>query len=354
MMGMVQKLITPFSLLFIFIVSCGNAEYINEAEELIQMFAPVPGKTNVNKEIWLHNDIDFSGSNLQFPLGATSTTCDVSFTGTIHGNKHVITGLRILDSTYAGLFCKLENATIENLVIDDCEFNGKIAGALSATVELSLVVRNIINNATVNGEQEASGFIGTVEQLQQSSISFEGCINSGGVKSTQGKAGGFIGFVSQCVDTNITISNSTNNGTVIGFHSAGGFIGNLEENSNQKVLISDSINSGEVSGTTDDYQERVIGGIVGVISSPSNKGSIDLIVINSENNGDVSDSKQSCGLLCIDDVADIEKVNITILNSINKGNFKQTKAYGITNTVTKARNVVSMGKVIDTSQFETF
>ena len=24
------------------------------------MFAPAPGKTNVNKEIWLHNDIDFS------------------------------------------------------------------------------------------------------------------------------------------------------------------------------------------------------------------------------------------------------------------------------------------------------
>lgn len=59
-------------------------------------------------------------------------------------------------------------------------------------------------------------------------------------------------------------------------------------------------------------------------------------------------------MFCVDK-ANNNGVNMTLLNSINKGNVSaETSAYGIANNITSARNVVSMGSVTGKSESFTF
>ena len=79
--------------------------------------------------------------------------------------------------------------------------------------------------------------------------------------------------------------------------------------------------------------------------------------INSANKGGVS-AKQgmACGFVCVDSQNSIN-VKTTMKNSINKGSVNASTngyAYGITNIITEARNVVSMGDVTGSSGSYTF
>ena len=62
----------------------------------------------------------------------------------------------------------------------------------------------------------------------------------------------------------------------------------------------------------------------------------------------------ACGILSVNPVYNIN-VNTTVKNSINKGSVNAgTNGYGITNNITMARNVVSMGDVTGSSGSFTF
>ena len=112
------------------------------------------------------------------------------------------------------------------------------------------------------------------------------------------------------------------------------------------MTISDSINNGNVSGTS--YS----GGFVGRIKSSANTHSVSLVMTNGANKGSISAADvMTCGLFCIDESPNFN-INTAIYNSINKGNVNvKTKGYGITNSATKAHNVVSMGKFTDPDSY---
>lgn len=243
-------------------------------------------------------------------MGLRSDGTCVAFKGTLKGNGRSIKNLHINTTDNekfkgAGLFCGLRGATIENLVIDaSCSFSGSYAGTLGAIVNGSLSVVNVINNAPVNGQSQAGGFIGSVDGLKYNcqSLAFDGCVNNATITvSGQGEVGGFVGYLSH-VKEGVTIKNSQNNGMIEGTNYAGGFIGYLE-NDNQ----TDALN---------------------------------VTVTNSANNNSISAKEgMACGFFCVGN-----KVDTNVENSINRGNVNAKKlAYGIASLTVNAKNVVSMG-----------
>ena len=480
-----QSLALGFFIAIGLVVSvCGERFEVTSAQQLIELL-DLSKANNFDAKITLLDDLDFSFSPLTLPFGVSSDGSCVSYTGVFEGNGHTIKGLVMNNKDNkeyynAGLFCGLENATFENLVIDSsCSFTGySYVGALSVSLTGSLTATNVTNKAAVSGEVIIAGFVGVIEGLNQGvdvtfkhcandgiitgptavggfvgqiqsnsgmNVTFSDSINNGKVNGINTEVGGFIGFmsdntnikmtISNCINNgNVTgsddtggflgysqgnwgismiISNCTNNGTVTGDIFVGGFVGDLFGNDNMamtisncanaglitgymkiggftgdfysntesKVIISNCANSGSITGnnyvggftgiiesqtnmvmtlsnctnTGEVSGTNFVGGLVGSIENTDNWNFISFIIINSVNKGNVSAKNEiACGMFCVDQGSN-QSMNITVLNSINKGSVNATASvYGITNSITKARNVVSMGKVNASSDSFTF
>ena len=347
-----QKYLAVFSLLTCLLLNCESLRYVYDAQGLIYLFNESEGNT-VSDNITVCGDLVFNTTDLYQPLGMSDGKCAISFSGTLQGNNFLVKNLLMgVSGEYAGLFCKLENATIENLVIDSsCGFRGKYSGALGAILTGSLEVKNVTNKANVSG-LNGGGFIGFAEGIVQGNVSFDRCVNEGVVRDEK-TAGGFIGSISDCSGTSVIISNSINNGNVISNFHAGGFVGTLDNSNSQRLLVTNATNNGNVSGP--DGFGIIAGGFVGAIVLDNIENSISVEVINSVNNGKVSKgNKMNCGFLCVSKNNGINSVNITVVNSINKGNVADSSSYGITNVITKARNVVCVGDISGSSDSHTF
>ena len=148
----------------------------------------------------------------------------------------------------------------------------------------------------------------------------------------------------------MAIFNCTNNGMTTGSDTSkvGGFIGSTHRNKNTTTTISNSINNGHLTGSL------YAGGFVGYIYS-SQRDSEAFDIINSANKGSVSSKKgMACGFVCVDS-EDNMNVKTTMKNSINNGSVNAGRdGYGITDIITEARNVVSMGDVTGPSGSYTF
>ena len=327
---------------------------IRTAKELIKLFDGASGSI-INFDIVLLADLDFSDENLILPLGAYTNTKCVAYSGTFQGNGHSIKGLKMkhMGAMNAGLFCSLNNVTVENLVIDEsCVFFGRYVGALSASVTGSLTIKNVTNKAIVRGTLRVGGFIGYAENLKSKTvISFEDCVNDGMITGGNYYTGGFFGLISWNTNMAMTISNSINNGNITGeIGYAGGFVGLIESNTNLTLTLSNFTNNGNITVSQSDA-----GGFIGCIFSPFVSHSTSLGIINSANKGSVtSDNKTACGVVCVD-LEYNNNVKISLINSINKGSVNTSGyAYGMTNNITVARNVVSMGEVTGSSGSYTF
>ena len=434
---------------------CGERFEVISAQQLIKVL-DVAKANHFDANITLLDDLDFSDSALTLPFGASSDGSCVSYTGVFEGNGHTIKGLVMNNEDNqvycnAGLFCGLENATFENLVIDSsCSFTGYSAGALSVSLTGSLTAINVTNKADVSGGSVCGGgFIGMITGLnQRTDVTFKDCVNDGNVigssihggfvgyfyrntdltmtlsgctnnanisgqyvaggfagfinsntnmkiiisnctnngnsTGNQGLGGGFVGFFGDNNDMTISISNIVNNGLITGGTGAGGFLGAMMGNANTNMTISNSMNNGNCTGTsgcaggftggimdsnnmTTMISNSVntgmmtglsgVGGFVGGIGtdpeSPFDVFHV-LHVINSVNKGNASAERFACGLFCVDPDS-AQNMSTTVLNSINKGSVNATEyAFGITNIITKARNVVSMGEFNASSDSFTF
>lgn len=457
-------------------VTCTGLKKISNAQQLVDLFA---AGTAVNEDIELRKDLDFKNTNLVLPLGAkTDDTC-VPYTGTFNGKGHMIKNLVMNNaeaSGYAGagLFCRLQNAVVKDLVFDSsCSFTAESSGALSVEATALLTVSKITNKAAVNGTEIVGGIIGYAYDLSnQSSSQIDSCVNEGSVKCTgrytggiiglientvadiiildctnrgpitaQDMTGGIVGCIQDCINTTVTFSNcmndndidgtelvgglvgyvgtctntvvtiggSFNNGNILEIQYLGGFIGSFGENENVNVTIFNSINNGMVScsGTYGEcggfigsmyssagafvalsnvYNNGAIktaysyaggllgnvaysmdielslinctnngnvtgslfaGGLVAYFSNEDTESSSRVIVMNSANRGTITATERAvCGLFCADDSTGM--MSCTVVNSLNKGNVNAPLyAYGITNNLTRAHNVVSMGQVTE-------
>ena len=233
------------------------------------------------------------------------------------------------------------NCTNNNFVSGDKSGAGGFLGSVWGNKNMTMTLSHCTNNGntTVNGGGVA-GFVSSIVSNENISVVFSDCINNGNVMSDHFYQGGFVGSVSSNTNMTMMISRCVNNGIITGGDSfSGGFVGSISYSKNATVTISNSINNGNVTGS---YK---VGGLVGQVDSSSTSYSILFTVINSANKGTVSvKSKLGCGLFCVG--PENYNMNTTVLNSINQGDVvARGKPCGITNNITMARNVVSMGKV---------
>ena len=94
--------LTVWKTLFVLVVGCSLVSHadtvqVSTADELIALFQNTL-ETTVSSDIELLNDLDFSTSNLPFPLGVNSNGTCVAYSGVFHGNYHSIKGL-VMDNT---------------------------------------------------------------------------------------------------------------------------------------------------------------------------------------------------------------------------------------------------------------
>ena len=392
---------------------CSESLQISSATELIELFNKTTGPS-FGDDIELIGDLDFSGSGLTLPLGENSDNICTAYSGVLKGNNHSIKGLKMnTPFQHAGLFCQLENATIQDLFIDSsCNFSGVNVGGLCVTAKGSLIFTNVVNMATISGSDIASGLVGVLEQT--GSTQFNDCHNVGNVVGSA-SVGGLVGCVSHIINARFMLSNCTNNGTISGNNYVGGLIGFITRSQNSTLTISDCANNGTVNGTKwytggfigymalnknltvaimnsvnigDIIGDSGAGGFVGnmecydndqsilfITDNAVNKGSvsantnsacglfcvhqeeyrnIQTIVMNSINEGSVTSKDMTCGLFCVGFTIK-SYVNTTVMNSINKGSVSGSEyGYGITNIITKARNIVSIGEVTSLSNSYSF
>ena len=360
-------------------LTCTIADYnIRNASDLIDIFENTIGSVYIG-DLSLSNDLDFSDTNIELPLGYRADGSCVAFAGELKGNGHSIKGLKMngtnrKDYQNAGLFCNLRNVRVNDLVIDSsCSFTGNSAGALSASVSGSLEVSNVINKASVSGKSYVGGLIGTVEDLNSKGVLFINTVNDGKITVQQNYGGGFIGMVFNNTSTSVTFSNCSNNGLVSGSFITGGLIGDIATNNDISVTLSNCTNNGIITGSSssvggllghlsNNNQADVaisnctnngtvigksnVGGLIGYIWPSNSIKSTSLLINNCANRGNVSAQEEmACGMFCINKQYE-NNIASTVLNSINKGNVTtQSNGYGITNIITKGRNVVSLGDV---------
>ena len=338
------------------IVSCDT---VATADDLISLFNNATGNT-LQTDIEVTADLDFSSSNLRRPLGAFFNGTCVAFSGVFQGNGHSIKGLKMRNKKNlggyldAGLFCSLKNATVDNLDIDSsCSFIGEWAGALSVSVNGSLTVTHVMNKASVCGTDSVGGFIGYVQYflIYGNCFFFEDCANNGNVTGSHSSVGGLVGAIDDQESWGeMVISNSINNGNVTGDYGVGGFVGAIYSTTHMTNSISNSTNSGSVTAS-----DHYAGGFVGVMYELFSSNTITFDFKNSANKGNVSTTQgKACGFVCVHSY-NSNIVEITVKNSINKGSVSAaTNGYGITNIITVAIVVVSMGDVTGPSGSFTF
>ena len=164
---------------------CGERFEVTSAQQLIKLLN-ISEANNFDANITLLDDLDFSDSALTLPFGFSSDQTCVSYSGVFEGNGHTIKGLVMnnrnnQDCPVAGLFCELEGATFENLVIDSsCSFSGLTVGALCVMLTGSLTATNVTNKADVSGSEGVGSFVGMIRGLNQRvEVAFKDSVNNG-------------------------------------------------------------------------------------------------------------------------------------------------------------------------------
>jgi type II secretion system protein G len=189
---------------------------IKTAEELASIGVdpnyPLDGKYIVVADIDLSGYSDGEGWN---PIGDYGLDGISTFTGTFDGNNHVISNLTInRDASYQGLFGRTEEATIENLGLE---------------------------NVDVTGGSITGGLVGSTFHS-----SITSCYATGSVTGDFDTIGGLVGF------NDGTITDSYATGSVTGDSYTGGLVG-----LNYSGAITNCYATGNVTGDSD------TGGLVG-------------------------------------------------------------------------------------------
>lgn len=196
-------------------------------------------------------DITLKGENNWTPIGGKDEDDrNIFYTGTINGDGHTITGLRInSDSGYQGFIGRLgEGGTVKNLTFTDAvvsagQYSGIVVGGSIGTIENchvtsgsltttykyaggivgsngSMVIdcTNAATIAVAQGVTNANNLGGIAGNNSSIGI-IMGCINTGAISSGNTNIGGVLG------DNDGIVVACSNKGTVTGSSQTGGIVG---------------------------------------------------------------------------------------------------------------------------------
>ena len=286
-----------------------DVTYSISSEEELAKFAELvnAGNSGAGSTFVLTKDLDLSGISNWTPIGYS---VDVSkfFSGVFDGNGHVISNLKINDTSgaFQGLFGLVGSfdpnnyVEIKNLGLENVNINGgELAGALAGMV-LSAGTVNISNNYST----------GTVNISNSNSPGMLGLPGSG--------AGGLVGMIFSQADSLVSFDNNYSTATVNAISTAGGLVGNISTMNNSSVTLCNNFATGDVSA------QSVAGGLLGS-TSINTGGSVSLY--NNFVTGDINGTDNVGGLIgeayCNNGESSIENNYATgsVIGSFNIGGF---------------------------------
>lgn len=156
----------------------------------------------VYKNVELDADIDFNNKEWTVNIGDDT---GYAFVGTFNGNGHTISRLTVKNK-YAGLFARVQEGQVRNLMIKDCTFEGtESAGAVCGRLIGSgagAVIDSIFSeNNVVKSAKECGGIVG---HISSSSPKIKNCVVKGGKIEASSNTlwlGGIAGYVTSGVST---------------------------------------------------------------------------------------------------------------------------------------------------------
>ena len=170
------------------------------------------------------------------PIGIVTSSAYRNFKGTYDGGNNAITGLTINkpEEAYQGMFGRIENAVIKNVVLVDCD---------------------------ITGANYTGGVVGYMNCYSENK-NLEKCIVSGAVKVADGQSwgyhGGIVGSMDYgTIDCCVNMASVTGNGQ---YH--GGIVGNVDM---YGTNLKNSFNAGVVEGTS--YVGALVGRNKGVLAN---------------------------------------------------------------------------------------
>ena len=167
----------------------GNKYHIASEADLVKLAEFVNSGADTTGSIFIFdNDIDMSSV-----ANFTSIGNDAShaFKGTIYGNGHVVKNLKI-DSTsdYQGLFGYVQQATIQDLGVEDANIKGgAYSGILFGRAE-NAKLTNLYATGTVSGSSFVGGLVGSLKDSV-----LEKSYSTATVNVSKAAAGGLVGSV---------------------------------------------------------------------------------------------------------------------------------------------------------------
>lgn len=168
---------------------------IKNADELLTKL-----KQNPSGEFDIVADIDLTGVEFT-PLP--------EFTGKLHGNGHVIRGMRFDNSGQAnvGLFSTTRSALIEDLGFEDAYLVGnENVGAVAGHVYGGIVRRIFVMNSYIEGRDHVGSFTGDMSNDFGALSEISDCISDAQVKTRQYQSGGMVGVANGGVLKNCLFS----------------------------------------------------------------------------------------------------------------------------------------------------
>lgn len=181
--------------------SASNPYLITTAEDLEALASIV--NTGSRLDGYYKQTADITLTNEHTAIGNSSNT---SFRGIYDGDNKVIKGLLInqAEGTYQGLFGRAKNATITNVIIENCDITAKdyvggICGHASETTISNCKVSGAIKTADGVDGMYHGGIAGYIYYKSISS-----CVNTASVKGNNSKSQYYGGIVGEVSWTNIT------------------------------------------------------------------------------------------------------------------------------------------------------
>lgn len=219
--------------------SASNPYLITTAEDLEALASIV--NTGSRLGGYYKQSADITLTNEHTAIGNSSNT---SFRGVYDGDNKVIKGLLInqAEGTYQGLFGRAKNATITNVIIENCDITAKdyvggICGHASETTISNCKVSGAIKTADGVDGMYHGGIAGYIYYKSISS-----CVNTASVKGNNSKSQYYGGIVGEVSWTNIT--DCFNAGIVEGTS----FVGSIVGKNNSTSTLRDNYHTTTTTG----------------------------------------------------------------------------------------------------------
>jgi len=150
----------------------------------------------VYENVELDADIDFNNEEWTVNIGDDS---GYAFVGVFNGNGHTISHLTVKNK-YAGLFARVQNGQVRNLILKDCTFEGTesagaVCGRLIGSGSGAVIDSIFSENNVVKSAKECGGLVGHVSS---STPQIKNCVVKGGsIEASHDTQwlGGIVGYV---------------------------------------------------------------------------------------------------------------------------------------------------------------